>query len=83
MHDLEQVLLETLSFFESMNKEQIYLQMESYNFEIVRDNTAEDLENSLAKLVKERKIKKVIINKEERWQKIFPKRPWWSIFKWW
>jgi len=83
MEKLKLALLETFSFFEPMNKEQIYLQMEPDNLEEVGNSTAEEVDLAIEELVKEKKIKKLRIDKEDRWQKIFKKRPWWSKLKWW
>ncbi len=87
MQDLKSSILETLSFFEPMNKEQIYLQMEDHNVERVGSKTAEDLDDALSELVNEKKVRKVNVKvkekKEPRWQKVYPKRAWWKNLKWW
>lgn len=72
--ELEEKLLETLSFFSPMTLEQIYLDFDedfllenhTYNFE--------DLMCSLKKLEKNKKIKSIGEGKEKTWIRVYPKK---------
>jgi hypothetical protein len=76
--NLIEELEQTLSFFEPMNKEMIYIDL---NADYVKDNnsiTIEEVDNALDQLKKQKKIKIVKIDGHSYWQRIYPKK---SLYK--
>ena len=76
----EELILETLSFFDEMNKEQIYLEIDNDKLANVGHVTVGDLDHLLKSLIKRKKVKLVKRDGEHKWIKIFPKRSLWSRF---
>lgn len=76
MEAIDLLVLETLSFFDPLTKEQIYLQFDPEMVNILSHLTREDLDKALIDLKKRKKIKEVRVDKDAGWIKIYPKRPW-------
>ena len=80
--DFENLLLETLSFFEPMTLEKIILDFDAKEIKKYPQLEASDMKEALRRLQKAKKIKKIKIkvgkNSEDAWIKIYPKRPWWK-----
>lgn len=80
-NQLNDVVLETLSFMEPMNLEKIFLDLDQGFLEENPQLTTQDLLTSIDELIKAKKVK--IHNKsggQNYWIKIFPKRPWYKRF---
>ena len=78
MNAIESLVLETLSFFDPLTKEQIYLQFDPEMVKILSHLTREDLDQALIDLKKSKKIKEVKVGKDAGWIKVYPKRPWYK-----
>lgn len=78
--EVEDIILETLSFLEPMTKERLILDFDDTKLQLLESFTKEDLEMALTSLLKQRKIKKTTKGKEEYFQKCMPRRPWWRRF---
>ena len=80
---LEAELLKTLSFYEPMSMEYILIDL-SKEFTLENPHlTTEDLEQSLRRLRKQGKVKRIKQGKDVFWQKTFPKRSWFRSIKSW
>lgn len=77
MDELEELVLETLSFLDPMTKEKLILDFDSDRLQQFPDFDKETLEKILKKLVKKKKIK-LIKGADDSYLKIMPKRPWWK-----
>lgn len=71
---LEQEVLRTLSHFEPMSLEYIFLDFDKKFLESFPDLTIEDLDKILKKLVKKKKIKSIKVGEQIKWLKLFPKK---------
>ena len=76
----EEIILVTLSFYESLRWEQIILDLDDHFLKTHEDFSKEDLEKVLASLVKKKLVKK---NKgdEPSWIRLFPKKSLWQKIK--
>ncbi|MBT4792645.1 MAG: hypothetical protein HON90_13815 [Halobacteriovoraceae bacterium] len=71
-------ILKTLSFFEPMSLEFIFLDLDP-NF--VKENnkiTYDDLLNVLTELESQKRIIIIQDNSQKKWIKLFPKKPWYK-----
>lgn len=76
---LNDVVLETLSFMEPMNLEKIFLDLDQNYLEENPELTTADLLKSIEELIRKKKVK--IHSKshgQNYWIRIFPKRPWYK-----
>jgi len=71
---LSDKVLETLSFFNEMTLEQIYLDFEEDYFVENRHLTNEDLTKCLKILVKSKRVKSIKKGKIQSWIRIYPKK---------
>lgn len=79
MDALEEILLETLSFYYPLTSTQILLQMDKKKIEKLPHITMEDLEKKLKVLKKTHRIKEHPLKGEKAWQRLFPaKKTWWQ-----
>lgn len=79
MDELDELILETLSFLEPMSVERLILDFDSDRLQQFPDFDKETLENKLKALVKKKRVK-VIKGAENSYIKLMPKRPWWKKF---
>lgn len=70
MNKLEEEILKTLSYFEPMNLEKIFLDMDKEFLAKNSQLTVADLQEQLAILVKQNRVK----YKEKMWIKVYPKK---------
>ena len=75
--DLDELILETLSFFEPMTFEKIILDFDPVKLRLFPHFNREVLNERLTYLKKKKKIK-IIKGKESCYIKKVPKRPWWK-----
>lgn len=75
---LEKELLRTLSFYEPMSLEHIFLDLDKSYLDVNENLTTEDLLKSLEKLVKKTLIKVVEQDDQKMWIRVAPKE---SLFK--
>ena len=75
-YNKEEIILETLSFFEMMTKENIIMDMNVHETDELQI-TLEDLELILESLKKRKLIRKGKKEQDIAWQKIFPKKSLW------
>lgn len=71
---LELELLKTLSFFEPMSSEFIFIDLDNNFLQQNPEYTLEDLESALSSLLKQKKIKKIKSNGHYQWIKLYPKK---------
>ena len=71
---LKQELLKTISLFEPMSLEKIYLDLDKDFLLVNHHYSMEDLLNCLLELSKEKKIRTLKSEDQNEWIKIFPKR---------
>jgi hypothetical protein len=69
-----ELVLETLSFFEPMTLESIIMDFDKAKVEKLKEFTKDDLEVVLKHLIKKKKVKKIMINKNPCWIKMQPKK---------
>ncbi|MDD0853885.1 hypothetical protein HBN50_12305 [Halobacteriovorax sp. GB3] len=74
MDQKEELLLETLSFFEAMTFEKIILDLSKEKLGKVGEFRRDELEALLSKLVKEKKVELIELNKEKAWKRLFKKK---------
>lgn len=79
MDELDELILETLSFLEPMSTESLILDFDSDRLQQFPDFNKETLEQKLKSLVKKKKVK-LIKGKEPTYIKLMPKRSWWKRF---
>jgi hypothetical protein len=79
-NNLEDLVLETLSFLEPMTFSQIILDFDNEKLSKFPTFSKEDLENVIHKLEKKKKLKRITIDKEVGWIKIQRKRSWLQNF---
>jgi len=80
MNNLSNELLKTLSYFEPMSIEYIYLDL-SKEFTLLNPElNVEDLLKCLTQLEKEKKIKSFRKEKQKYWQRVYPKKSLWHRF---
>ncbi|MCO4754436.1 MAG: hypothetical protein KC478_08125 [Bacteriovoracaceae bacterium] len=78
--DLEDEVLKTLSFFEPMSLEKIYLDFNE-SFLLSRpDFVVEDLGHILATLKKKKLVKEIKASSQKEWVKIYPRKNWYKKF---
>ena len=86
---LEELVLGTLSFLEPMTFSQVILDFNSEKLLSFPEFDKDQLQNTINSLEKKKLLKKVVIDKEEGWIRIQPKRSrigllmkfsWWPIF---
>jgi hypothetical protein len=77
MDELDELILETLSFLEPMSTERLILDFDSDRLQQFPDFNKETLEKKLKSLIKQKKVK-VIKGQEPTYLKLMPKRPWWK-----
>lgn len=70
----QNLVLETLSFYEAMSFEKMILDFDEKKLKALGEFSREELEEILNILVKNKKVKLTMENGEPRWQKIFKKR---------
>lgn len=78
LNELEQQLLSTLSYFEPMTLEFIYLDMDKNFLEQNPNYSIDDLQLALKNLTRQKKIKAIQTEGQLTWVKIYPKK---SLFK--
>ena len=78
---LKHEILLTLSFFEPMTLEKIFLEIDRDYVIANPELKTEDLIKTLKKLERSKKVKKIMKNQEHTWTKNYPKRPWWKNFR--
>jgi len=71
---LENELLKTLSFFEPMSLDLIYLDLDRSFVEENPNLTIDDLELSLKSLINQKKVKKIKIDKSNLYIRNYPKK---------
>ncbi len=76
--NLEDLVLETLSYFEAMTYSKIIFDFDSEKLKSFPSFHKEELQEILKRLIKKNRVKKVMIKKELGWIKIQPKRFWWK-----
>lgn len=81
MFPLEEILLETLSFYEPLIREHIILQMDPDKVNLNKELTNEDLDEMLKSLIKRKKVKIVKIGPDVAYIKLFPKKSLWKKLK--
>jgi len=75
---LKDQLLITLSYFEPMSLEYIYIDLDQ-DFALEHPELSiEDLKKTLNQLVKEKKIKQVSDHKNPKWIRIYPQKTIWQ-----
>lgn len=74
--NLEDLVLETLSFFEVMTFSNIILDFDNEKLKKFPDFDKEQLQEIINKLEKKKLIKRTTIGKEMGWIRIHPKRSW-------
>lgn len=79
--DLQQVLLETLSFYEPMSLEFILLDLNDHFLKENPNLTTEDLLATLHDLNRQKKIKKIKKQGQLHWLRVFPKKSLWHRIK--
>lgn len=72
--DLQNELLRTLSFYEPMTLEHIFLDLDKSFLDVNEDLTTADLTASLAKLEKQALIKETQKDEQTAWIRIQPKK---------
>lgn len=78
---LSDELLKCLSFYEPMNLEKIYLDLDQDFLMENPELTTNDLLQELQLLERAKKLKKTKRDGQFYWQRLYPKRSWWrSIF---
>ncbi len=81
MEKLQEMLLETLSFFSPMSAQMIILDFDREKIDSMRELTLEDLEKSLSIMVKKGLVRRTKSGEDIAWQRVFLKRkPWWRRF---
>ena len=75
---LENFVLMTLSFFEKMTFSQIILDFDNDLLADFPDFDKEQLQEILITLEKKKLIKRVNIDKEAGWIRLYPKKSWWK-----
>ena len=76
--DLQEELLRTLSFFEPMSLEHIFLDMDKSFLDTYDELTTDDLLFSLKALEKKSRIKEISKDDQRMWVRIHPKK---SIYR--
>jgi hypothetical protein len=74
-------LLMTLSYYEPMSQEFIYLDLDQSFLLANPELTVEDLKDALSELEKENKIKKISDKNASKWIRLFPKKSLWQRFR--
>ena len=77
----EEELLRTLSHFEPMSMEFIFLDFDQDFLIANPEFTLEELKNCLQNLEKKNLIKKITQNQQEAWIKTYPKKSFWKKLK--
>jgi hypothetical protein len=76
--EINDLLLETLSFYEAMSLEKIIMDIDSRRAKEIENFNKETLEQALNDLKKKKLLKIITENKQKAWIKVFKsKRPWW------
>jgi len=78
---LKEQLEVTLSYFEPMSLEMIYIDLESDFLNQNRELTIQDLKDVLSKLEKEKRVKVIIEKKHKFWIKKYPQKNLWRRIK--
>jgi hypothetical protein len=74
----QDLLLETLSFYEPMTISKMIFDFDEKKIREFRQLEQSDLMNCLKKLERAKKIKKVKIGTEDAWMRVLTRRPWWK-----
>lgn len=77
---LNDLVLSTLSFYEPMTFSRIILDFDNNKLSNFPEFAKEDLQDILKVLEKKKSIKRVTLDKEDAWIRVFPKRSWWKGF---
>lgn len=67
MSELEQELMRTLSFYQPMSKEQIYLELDDQFLSKHKNLNSDDLDISLKRLTKRKIIRKIKEKEQTKW----------------
>ena len=78
-NELEHLLLETLSFFEVMRFEQLVFDIDESKLSTMNELRRDQVEQALESLVRRKIVKKIKIDGEDGWQKVFPKKKNWIM----
>ena len=81
MKELEDILLETLSFYEPMRKEQILMDMDESKIQMFPDLSIDDLEATLKKMRRKGLLKSQGDGVDRTWLRINAKRGLWFKLK--
>ncbi|MBC75839.1 MAG: hypothetical protein CME64_07470 [Halobacteriovoraceae bacterium] len=79
--ELRDEVLKTLSFFEPMSLEKIYLDFDQEFLVSRPDFVVEDLVVILKELGKEKLIKQTFNDGQKQWVRVYPKQSFWSRIK--
>jgi UDP-glucose 6-dehydrogenase len=80
MDEIDNIILETLSFFEPMTKEMVILDIDKDRVQALSDFSIEELEKRLENLVKQKLVKREKKSGDVFFLKQMKKRPWWKRF---
>lgn len=76
--DLSTEILRTLSFYDEMSLEMIFLDIDSDFVQLNQELKTQDLLDELKKLESKKRVKKIKREGQYYWIKNFPKKPWYK-----
>ena len=76
--EIEEIILEAMSFYEPMAKDKIILDLDDYKITEVNEFSLEEFEEVFIRLLKEKRIKEIKKGDQITYLRVFPKR---SFFK--
>ncbi len=76
--DLSTEILRTLSFYDEMSLEMIFLDIDSDFVQLNQEFKTQDLLEELKKLESNKRVKKIKREGQYYWIKNFPKKPWYK-----